>query len=321
MLNLKYNSKKYKTVFYIILYLIFNVTSFTVFASTKSYENGYAPVKEGRLYYQTHGSAGSPIIVLHGGPGGDHTYFLPQMLRLAKNHLVTFYDQRGSGKSLDTPLVQEVINLDQFVEDLEALRKHLGYEEFTIIGYSWGGRLAMEYAIKYPNRIDSMILASSSSSTYLGQQAYEENFSKQLINKHPELANLFDPIKFAMLDDHSGLKIYKILLEAYLYDKSNIDKVTLHFNKKSFSNGLVVAQMLLAETWLKPGFDLRPRLRTLTMPALILHGVEDPTPLWSAIEMQKALPNAELYAIPKCGHLPFVEQPEEFFEKIEEFLD
>ena len=91
----------------------------------ESKESGYVQVEQGKLYYQKFGS-GMPIIVVHGGPGAlDQSYLLPQLLTLAKDHEVIFYDQRGSGKSLETKINPSLIT-DQFVKDLEALRAHFG---------------------------------------------------------------------------------------------------------------------------------------------------------------------------------------------------
>jgi proline iminopeptidase len=110
-----------------------------------------------KLFSQSFGT-GTPIIVVHGGPGLDHAYFLPQMLELAKDHQLIFYDQRGSGKSLETELSPELMNVNQFIQDLEDLRKDLGLNSFVLLGHSWGGELAMHYAVTYPESISALIL-------------------------------------------------------------------------------------------------------------------------------------------------------------------
>ena len=112
------------------------------------------------LYHETSGE-GRPIILLHGGPGLDHTYLFPQMGVLSKKYQLITYDQRGSGKSLNTELNDKAINTSVFVEDLESLRKKLGLEKFILMGHSWGGRLAMDYAIRHPEHVESLILIGS----------------------------------------------------------------------------------------------------------------------------------------------------------------
>src|SRR4026209_3032326 len=108
---------------------------------------GYAPVKNGELFYREVGH-GRPIIVLHGGPDFDHTYLLPDLDRLSDSYRLIYYDQRGRGKSApETP--PEDVTIATEVEDLESLRKHLQLASVAILGHSWGGVLAMQYAIRY----------------------------------------------------------------------------------------------------------------------------------------------------------------------------
>lgn len=110
-----------------------------------------------KIFYQIFGE-GTPIIITHGGPGLDQTYLQPQLLALAKNHQLIFYDQRGSGKSLGTKLDEDTINIHKFAEDLEKLRAHLKLKKFILMGHSWGGILSMQYAIKYQKNILSPLL-------------------------------------------------------------------------------------------------------------------------------------------------------------------
>ena len=113
---------------------------------------GFVTINGGSLYYQKFGS-GIPIIVVHGGPGLDQGYLQPQLLQLASDYELIFYDQRGSGKSLDTKINEKYITLPQFIEDLEALRNYLGFNKFILMGHSWGGFLAMQYAFFMADKI------------------------------------------------------------------------------------------------------------------------------------------------------------------------
>lgn len=117
-----------------------------------SIKEGFVEAKNGRIYYQIVGK-GDPVIVIHGGPGLDQGYLLPGMALLAKNHQVIFYDQCGSGRSSISVIDEQHINDEQFVEDLETLRKALGHPKITLVGHSLGGLLAMRYAIKYSSNV------------------------------------------------------------------------------------------------------------------------------------------------------------------------
>ena len=100
-----------------------------------------------------------PLFVLHGGPGYPHN-FQNNLSVLANNGFpVILYDQLGCGLS-DRPKDTSLWTVDFYVEELEALRKHLGYKLINIIGQSWGGSLAAEYTLRYPKRVNRLILHS-----------------------------------------------------------------------------------------------------------------------------------------------------------------
>jgi proline iminopeptidase len=92
---------------------------------------------------------GHPVFVLHGGPSFDHNYLLPDMDRLAGTLRVIYYAQRGRGLSADGVEPGDV-TMESEVEDLDAIRRSLGLDAVALIGHSWGGLLAMYYAIAYP---------------------------------------------------------------------------------------------------------------------------------------------------------------------------
>src|SRR2546422_8972283 len=101
---------------------------------------------------------GPPVVVLHGGPGAHHDYLLPQYDLLARRRTLLYYDQRGGGRSpvgRDTP-----VGWREHVADLEALRRHWSIDRLTLLGYSWGGLLAVLYCLEHPERVDRLALVS-----------------------------------------------------------------------------------------------------------------------------------------------------------------
>ncbi|HEX4573505.1 MAG TPA: alpha/beta fold hydrolase, partial [Gemmatimonadales bacterium] len=106
-----------------------------------------------RLYTRRAGD-GPPVVVLHGGPGAHHDYLLPQYDRLALRRALLYYDQRGGGRS---PVPRETpVGWREHVADLEALRAHWGLEQLVLLGYSWGGLLAVLYALEHPDRVGQL---------------------------------------------------------------------------------------------------------------------------------------------------------------------
>src|SRR2546425_9229064 len=110
-----------------------------------------------RLFTRRAGD-GLPVVVLHGGPGAHHDYLLPQYDLLARGRTLLYYDQRGGGRSpvgRDTP-----VGWREHVADLEALRRHWSIDRLTLLGYSWGGLLAVLYWLEHPERVDRLALVS-----------------------------------------------------------------------------------------------------------------------------------------------------------------
>ncbi|MEC7839209.1 MAG: alpha/beta fold hydrolase [Chlamydiota bacterium] len=283
------------------------------------HREGVVDVENGKLYYQTFGQ-GTPIIVLHGGPGLDQNYLLPQLLHLASDNQLILYDQRGSGRSLDTGFGSEYINIDQFVDDLEILRQSLGIDKFVLLGHSWGGFLGMKYAMKYQDHLSGLILLNSVAADYRGQHAFVDEFYMRTKPVLDEIKDFFTYEDFIQLDASQITKGYKALFSVYLYDPQMIDKMSLSFDVKSAQGGVRVREEMAKTAWMQPGIDLLPSLKKLELPTFILHGKQDIVPVWAAEEIHKAIPNSEIVLIDKCGHFAFLERPLQFNAAVHRFL-
>ena len=148
------------------------------------------------IYYEALGR-GQPLLILHGGPGASHDYFLPYLLPLARTNRVVFIDERGSGKSgkLEDPKGYTVENM---VEDVEAVRQHLNLGKMNLLGHSYGGVLAEAYALKYQANLAHLILGSTFHST----KALNEVFRRMKASMTPELRNRIDAMEKAGLFGH-----------------------------------------------------------------------------------------------------------------------
>src|SRR5437763_8927804 len=139
-------------------------------AKTKPEAGNVYPIREGfvdaggvLIYYWEIGR-GAPLMVVHGGPGASHDYFLPYLLPLARHNRLIFIDERGSGRSekLDDASQYTVENM---AEDCEAVRQALGLGKISLLGHSYGGVLAQAYALKYQKNLTHLILGSTFAST------------------------------------------------------------------------------------------------------------------------------------------------------------
>lgn len=287
----------------------------------KSTASGYVQVDQGKLFYQKFGSGGTPIVVVHGGPGLDQTYLQPQMLALAKDHEVIFYDQRGSGKSLETIFTPDQITLERFTKDLEELRKELGLSKFVLLGHSWGGFLAMNYAINYPEHLSALILLSTAPADSKGQQSFVAEFTKRTQPIKNEISPLFDFQEFKKLNSSQISNLYRTIFSVYFYNPKNVAKLSLDMDENSAKNGNIVMQVMSETSWLRPNINLFPQLKKLNVPTLVIHGKEDIVPLWTAQQIGKTIPHAEIVTVEECGHFPYIEQPDQLFTQIRHFLD
>src|SRR5258708_546470 len=114
---------------------------------------------------------GPAVIVLHGGPGAHHDYLVPQSERLALGRTLLYYDERGGGRS---PVSRETpVGWREHVADLEALRQRWGLERVTLLGYSWGGLLAVLYALTHPDRVSRLALVSAAPLTAAWRDEFE----------------------------------------------------------------------------------------------------------------------------------------------------
>src|SRR5713101_2603497 len=126
-------------------------------------QDGFVDANGVMIYYVALGQ-GEPLLIVHGGPGASHDYFLPYLLPLARHNRVIFVDERGSGRSgrLEDP---KGYTVDNMVEDVEAVRVALGLGKVSLLGHSYGGVLAQAYALKYQSNLSHLVLASTFSST------------------------------------------------------------------------------------------------------------------------------------------------------------
>ncbi len=253
------------------------------------------------LYYRVSG-AGRPVVILSGGPGFDCDYLTPVASEIAKSNQAILVELRGTGRSRPSVISPETINLQGYLEDLEALRTHLKLERWTVLGHSAGGLLAMHYAAAHPERVDRLVLVGTAPIAFEFMDAYRDNLEMRV---GPEALQSNDPAGFQRV------------LPAFFFDLQQ---------GAAFAAAFPAAQLhadvsrLLSAEMMRPGADLRPQLKNFARPVLMVCGRQDPIDARMAYETHLALKGSELQFINRCGHFPWVEQPRQFFEIAERFL-
>jgi len=257
-----------------------------------------------------------PLLLLHGGPGAHHDYLYPQFLALATRHRLVTYDQRGGGQSrTDDPAP---ITWQTHVADLATVLRDLGLASPTIIGYSWGALLAMLYAIEATRDAElpapaRLVLVSPAPIT----RAWRDEFESALAER--QRSEAIAGARRALAD--SGLRerdpdayrqrAFELSVAGYFADPARATALT----------PFRVTGKVQQSVWESLGrYDLCQSLRAVQVPALVVHGMQDPIPLDSARAAAEAL-SARFLPVDDCGHVPYVEQPTALFGAIDAFLD
>ena len=257
---------------------------------------------------------GPPVVVLHGGPGAHHDYLLPQYDRLARGRSLLFYDQRGGGRS---PVPRETpVGWREHVTDIEALRGHWGLDALTLLGYSWGGLLALLYALEHPGRVARLALVAAAPVTAAWRDEFERRFSARMAE--PWLARARTELTasgIARTDPESYRRTaFALSVAGYFRDPAQAREMT----------PFRVTERTRRAVWESLGnYDLRNRIRETfpngTAPrSLLLHGIYDPMPLESARETAALLHTGVIELA--TGHAPHVEATEEFVRALDGFL-
>jgi proline iminopeptidase len=292
-------------------------------------EEGYVDAQGVFIYYKSFGS-GPPLLILHGGPGASHDYFLPQLVPLARMNRLVFIDERGSGKSpkLENPAGYTV---DNMVEDVEAVRKALRLRKINLLGHSCGGVLAQAYALKYQENLKHLVLCSTFHST----REMNEVFKAMKARMPAELRERIDKLEAAGLYGH-GKDYEKNRYPSeymgaawgegyfpYLYQKCP----NPNYDPNSEGN---MAWDVYREMWGSHGefvidgnltsVEYAGRLPSIKVPTLITVGDHDECAPSLSREMTALIPGSKLVVLPESGHMTFVDQPRLFLEAVQSFL-
>jgi proline iminopeptidase len=238
------------------------------------------------------------------------------MLALADEYELVLYDQRGGGKSrTDDPAP---ITWQTHVEDLAAVAAELDLGAPELIGYSWGGLLAMLYATEAapsdssPTAPTALILIDPAPVTREYRAQFEAEFSRR--QQSEQIQRLRSELAASDLRERDP--------EAYRHRAFELS-VAGYFADPERARDLTpfrVIGRVQQSVWGSLGdFDLVPQLRQVDLPAIVIHGREDPIPLASSEAVADAL-GARLVVIDDCGHVPYVEQPQSLFDAVREFL-
>ena len=267
------------------------------------------------LFYKIVGPAsGDYVLILSGGPGEDIQSMQGIADELGKKYRCIMWEQRGTGRSKLSKYDASTINLNAYMEDIEALRKKLQAEKFIVVGNSWGMILGLAYAGMHPDSVRAIVTIGSGPITFDYLGVFSDNQLSRLGACELEARDFWkDPARGD--SDRASFERLRIAAVAYFFDRKKALQMQAELDPKDY-NFRVPPAFLSAEG----KYDFRPKLKTIASPVLLLQGRQDIAGEANVLEAHSLIKNSTLAFIDKCGHMPWLEQPEQTWKIVNEFL-
>lgn len=275
---------------------------------------GLKDINGTQLYFKVIGE-GEPLLIVHGGPGLNHNYFLPHLNNLAKKYQLIFYDQRSAGQSALN--VKADMNLNTFARDIEAIRVAFNIDKLNILCHSWGALPVTNYALSYPEHLGCII--------YCNPAPLSNENSRTIAALAAERETPADSIEKAALRALPGFQkgdmqivnaMMRISFREVFCDTSKVSQL----DPKLPDNYLVASLSLYGLMDDMKSYNYYSSMSSVHVPVLILHGDCDITPLGMDQLLQKAIPGSQLVEFKHSGHFPFIEENKKFTKTVEAFL-
>src|SRR5947207_2852323 len=269
------------------------------------------------LFYKVMGlTSGDYVLILSGGPGEDIHSMQGIADELGKKYRCIMWEQRGTGRSKLPKYDASTINLNAYLEDIEALRQQLHAGKFIVIGNSWGMILGLAYAGTHPDAVRAVVTIGSGPITFEYLGVFSDNQFARLGACELELRDFWkDPVRETADSNHAAFERLRAAAVAYFYDRKKALQMQAELDPKDY-NFRVPPAFLSAEG----KYDFRPKLKTITAPVLLLQGRQDIAGEANILEAHSLIKNSTLAFIDKCGHMSWLEQPEQTWKIVNDFL-
>ncbi len=274
---------------------------------------GVVSFGEWHTWYRIVGKSGScaPLICLHGGPGSSHHYFARLEGLAATGRPVVVYDQVGCGAS-SRPSVEQ-LDVGVFVEELANLRERLGLQQAFVLGTSWGGMLAMEYALTQPEGLLGLVL----NSTLVDAKTWADEAARlrdELPEEHATALRTGD------IDDPAYQEADHVLNARHfcrLPDAVEIQRVLEARGKEVYRSMWGPNEWTM--TGKLAGWDVRDRVHEIRVPVLLTAGRHDMCTPVIFKQLQDAFPAAPSLVFENSSHTPYLEEADAFIETLDAF--
>lgn len=270
-------------------------------------------IRDTSLYVEVVGH-GDPLVLMHGGPGLDHTSLTP-FRALRDRHTVVLYDHRCNGRSTGVPVT--TMTWENLTADAEALRETLGFKRWAVLGHSFGGHVALEYVLRYPERVSRLVLLDTAGAAWWSQvNAAEILAGRGYSPTTVAVARRFYNGRIA--PEHFGRAAFR-LMPAYDHRFSLVrlarEMLQGGWRMKTLPEALVFGGRMMQ------GWSVMDRLGEIGVPTLVMAGRDDFLfPPESQALLAAGIPNARLRIVERAGHNPQGERPAETLAAVADFL-
>jgi proline-specific peptidase len=271
-------------------------------------------IRDVSLNVEVHGF-GYPLVLMHGGPSAD-LYTMLAFRQLADRFTLVFYDHRCNGRSTGAPVSS--MTWENLTADADALREKLGFERWAVLGHSFGGHVALEYTLRYPERLSHLVLLDTAARSWWSQQnAAEVLANRGYSAKKAELARRWFNGEFAPWEQ---LPIFMRISGAYQHDPS-LRALARQLGSGAWRTKFRPEAQIFGFRHLVKGWTVLDRLHEITVPTLVLAGRSDFVfPPEAQEELAAGIPGARLRIIERAGHNPHEEQTAEVMQAVTDFL-
>lgn len=269
-----------------------------------------------RCHYTVRGS-GPPLIAISGGPGMDARGW-DDFARIDDFVTVIALHPRGSG--LSDPAAEDAYRLADYAADVEALRQHLGLEKPVVMGWSHGGMVAQQFAFTYPSSLSRLILYDTSA--HFGDFLSDIEAAVKEFKNQPWFEKSYQALQKEWAGEYqSDEDMGKIWTEEMKFYFKNFDQRAQAYHQRIKDLPIHIASLQAFNENEATSMDLRPRLKDIRVPALVIVGRHDfITNVAMAQEIAKHIPDSKLVIFEDSGHFALVEEPHKFYQTIQNFI-
>jgi pimeloyl-ACP methyl ester carboxylesterase len=258
---------------------------------------------------------GYPLVLMHGGPGTDHWTMQP-FRRCADRFTLIFYDHRCNGRSQGASVTS--MTWEDLTADADALRQRLGFERWAVLGHSFGGHVALEYALRYPGSLSHLVLLDTG-----GDSRWSQQNAADLLARRGDSPEKVELVRRWFNGEFAPEEMFRIFLRiggAYQHHNG------LRLLGRVLTSGAWRSKMrpeaqIFGFRHLLKGWTVMDRLREITVPTLVMAGRDDFVfPPECQVGLAAGIPGARLRIIERAGHNPHLEQPAEVMQAVTEFI-